>query len=124
MQVEAISLVDETMSDRDLVRTLRVGVSVAQDVMPESLAWQAFLELRKRGEPRANQLFLGALRSLHGRRCIAGSSLCTNDIDTTEHRMAQDPMLAELWRAYKKCIRNNRTGPASELLKEIEGVLA
>ena len=31
-----------------------------------------------------------------------------------------DSFLADLWKAYKKCIRNNRTGPASQLLKEIE----
>ncbi len=34
--------------------------------------------------------------------------------------MIDDAFLADLWKAYKKCIKNNRTGPASQLLRDIE----
>jgi hypothetical protein len=111
---------DESTPSRELIRTLRGGMTRFEDRMPESAAWQAWIHLARRAEPEANALFISALRSLHSRRSIAGSSLSTLDPHTEEHRLAGDPMIGELWKAYKKCIRNHRTGPASEILKEIE----
>lgn len=114
------SLVDESMSSRELVRTLRVSASRCGDLMPESVAWHAFLELRKRGHDGAESLFVSSLKSLHSRRSMAGSDLSIDDQLIEEHRLAQDGLLAELWKAYKKCLKNNRTGPAFQLLREIE----
>ena len=116
----AVTLVDETMSSRELVRTLRVSASRCGDIMPESVAWHAFLELRRRGHETAPELFIGALRSLHSRRSMAGSDLSISDTLIEEHRLADDGLLGELWKAYKKCIKNNRTGPAQQLLRDIE----
>ncbi len=112
-------LVDSGSTSRELVRNLRV-VHAADGVLPESVAWQTFIELQKRGEPDAVRLFLGAVRQLHSRRCIAGVELPTEDPLPDEHRMSNDPFLGDLWKAYKKCIRNNRTGPASQLLRDME----
>ena len=72
------------------------------------------------GEPNAGELFIRALRSLHSRRSIAGSTLPRSDMLPDEHRMSEDLYLADLWKAYKKCIRTHRTGPASQLLRDIE----
>ena len=115
-------LVDASVPSRDLVRTLRVGIPKGRghEAMPESVAWHTFLELRRRGEPGAGELFVSALRSLHGRRAMAGSALPSDDTQPDEHRLVEDPYLADLWKAYKKCIRANRTGPASQLLRDIE----
>lgn len=119
--MQSAALVDTHQSSRDLVRTLRIGVSNTQDeVMPECIAWRVYLELRKRGEPRAEDLFIGALRTLHSRRSLAGATIPSIDADPNEHRLVEDPFLADLWKAYKKCIGSNRTGPASQLLRDIE----
>lgn len=115
-----VSLVDDTMTSRDLVRTLRVSASRCGEVMPESVVWHAFVELRKRNHDGATDLFLGAIRSLHARRSISGSDLPVQDKLIEEHRMVDDPLLSELWKAYKRCLRSHRTGPAGQLLKEIE----
>ena len=53
-------------------------------------------------------------------RCIAGMDLPINDDLTEEHRLVDDGFLGDLWKAYKKCIKNNRTGPAQQLLRDIE----
>lgn len=113
------ALVNEDQTSRELVRALRV-VDTDRGVLPESVAWQTFLELKRRGEPNAVQLFLGAVKNLHSRRCIAGVALPTEDPLHDEHRMCDDSFLADLWKAYKKCIRNNRTGPAGQLLRDME----
>lgn len=113
-------LVNDGMSSRELIRNLRLTVAPAPDVLPESVAWHTFLELRKRGEPDCERLFISALRNLHSRRCIAGVELPTDDVYTDEHRMVDDPFLADLWKAYKKCIKTHRTGPAGQLLRDIE----
>ena len=119
--MEATLLVDSAANTRDLVRQLRTGRSHgAQDALPESVAWQLFIELRKRGEPSAEQLFIRTLRRLHTRRSVAGVELPSVDGLPEEHRMADDAFLGELWKAYKKCICYNRTGPASQLLRDIE----
>lgn len=113
-------LVDPNASSRELIRNLR-GYRVSEDnVLPESVAWQTFAELRRRGEPEASRLFLQAVRNLHARRCIQGVELPTEDVVPDEHRLVDDPFLADLWKAYKKCIANNRTGPALQLLRDIE----
>ena len=120
----SVSLVDSSLESRDLIRTLRTGVRQAtEDVMPESIAWQSYLELRKRGEPRAPILFIGALKSLHNRRSFAGANIYSEDTLPEEHRLADDRYLADLWKAYKKCIRTHRTGPAKALLLDIEAQL-
>jgi hypothetical protein len=114
------SLVDADMPSRELIRALRIGGTADADVMPESVVWQSYIELQRRGHDGATDLFLGALRNLHSRRSIAGSSLNSNDVLVEEHRLTNDGMLSELWKAYKKCIRSHRTGPAGQLLKDIE----
>lgn len=122
--MEGLSLIDGDAPSRELIRNLRGAPAASADFLPESLAWQTFIALRRRGEPDAAQLFLRAVRNLHSRRCIAGTDLPTVDRLHDEHRLADDPFLADLWKAYKKCIRNHRTGPAGELLREIEERLA
>jgi hypothetical protein len=114
-------VIDSGSSSREMCRRLRTGLTGEEgDVMPESVAWHLFLELRRRGEPDAGRLFVGALRTLHSRRTIAAVNLGKEEIDADEHRLAEDPFLADLWKAYKKCIRSQRTGPASQLLRDIE----
>lgn len=110
----------EDASSRELIRTLRTGICNEKDVMPESLAWQTYLELQRRGEPKVGGMFIKTIKSLHDRRSMAGSTLCCTDKHTDEHRLSDDKFLGELWKAYKKCIKNNRTGPASLLLRDIE----
>lgn len=118
--MDVLSLVDANAPSRELIRNLRLTRSTSDNVLPESIAWQTFIELRRRGEPDATRLFLQAVRNLHARRCIAGVDLPTGDSLPDEHRLVDDPFLADLWKAYKKCIRNNRTGPAGQLLRDIE----
>ena len=115
-----VTLVDESMSSRDLIRTLRVSASRCGEYMPESVAWHAYLELERRGHDGAGELFVASLRSLHARRSMSGSDLSTDDKLIEEHRLTNDQLLSELWKAYKKCIRNNRTGPAHQLIRDIE----
>lgn len=116
-----VSGIDVSAASRDLVRNLRAAFhEEPPEVMPESVVWQTFHELEKRGEPRAKGLFVGALRSLHARRLLNSAEICSEDVYVEEHRLATDPFLGDLWKAYKKCIRTNRTGPASHLLTDIE----
>lgn len=111
----------ESKQSRELIRQLRTGLGRNhQGHMPESTAWRVYLELDRRGEPRAGDLFVRALRALHSRRSLAGSTLPTRDAHPEEHRLTDDDYLAALWKAYKKCIRTQRTGPASQLLRDIE----
>ena len=116
-------LVDSSTTSRDLLRSLR-AIPVDGAVLPESVAWQTFIELRRRGEPDAERLFLAAVRALHSRRCIAGAALPVDDPLTEEHRLTDDGFLADLWKAYKKCIVHQRTGPASQLLRDMAEHLA
>ena len=116
--------VDTEAPSRVLLRMLRrqpdlLDVSGA-DVLPESILWRCYVELRRRGEPGAERDFLHSIRTLHRRRAIGGAQLPTQDPDPGEHKLVDDPMLAELWKAYKRCICNHRTGPASQLLNDIE----
>ncbi|MBN2800505.1 MAG: hypothetical protein JXX28_15295 [Deltaproteobacteria bacterium] len=119
------SVINVTADSRELVRSLRLGFHDADwQAMPESGAWQAYQELQRRGEPRAKTLFIGALRTLHSRRVQGGLDICNDDVFVEEHRLTEDRFLADLWKAYKKCIRTNRTGPASHLLRDIEEQLS
>jgi hypothetical protein len=112
-------LIDSQLTSRELIRKLRATQRV-DGCLPESVAWQTFVELRRRGEPDANTLFIGTLRNLHSRRCIAGMDLPMSDGVPEEHRLVDDGFLGDLWKAYKKCIKNNRTGPAQQLIRDIE----
>jgi len=115
------AMVNAEQTSRELLRALRRGVNHTQgEVLPESVAWHIYPELRKREGPTADNTFIRTLRSLHSRRSLAGVELPKEDPDPNEHRLADDPFLADLWKAYKKCIRNNRTGPAAQLLRDIE----
>jgi hypothetical protein len=123
MEHDAQALVNSASPSRELVRTLRT-LPNSLTVLPESVAWHVYVELRKRGEPEASRLFLTAVKGLHSRRCIAGVELPTDDPHPEEHRLVEDAFLADLWKAYKKCIRNHRTGPASQLIRDMEQHLA
>jgi hypothetical protein len=91
----------------------------SQVSMPESVLWKAYLELRRRGEPQAAGHFIQGLRSLHRRRTLGGT-LAVSDSDPEEHRLAEDSYLGELWRSYKRCLAASRTGPAAQILREVE----
>lgn len=111
--------IDGTIATRDLVRIFRVPPE-GSDAMPESALWRAFVELRRRGEPAAATGFINGLRSLHRRRALGAADLGCEDADPEEHRLVSDPYLAELWRSYKRCLSANRTGPAAQILREVE----
>ena len=114
-------LFDSSSATRDLIRTMRRGVfDEEENGMPESLVWQVFVELRKRGNPDARGLFITTLKQLHSRRALGAVSLPVDDGSPDEHRLVEDAFLADLWKAYKKCLSMNRTGPAFQLLKDIE----
>lgn len=117
--------VDTQAPSRILVRMLRTAPeqATADNVLPESVLWHIYCELRRRGEDGADQAFVRSMRHLHQRRSLGGVELPSTDTDPEEHRMVDDPMLAELWRAYKRCICAQRTGPAAQLLRDIEGRL-
>jgi hypothetical protein len=110
---------DATAPTRDLLRLLRTPPHAAA-TMPESALWRAWLELRRRGEPQATSSFLGGLKALHRRRIIGGTGLPTADPDPEEHRLVDNAYVGELWRSYKRCLSANRTGPAAQILREVE----
>lgn len=119
--------VDGSLQTRELLRILRrppEGIA-GEDApgMPESLLWNVYLELRRRGEPQAGTYFIASLRALHRRRRLGAVTLPVNDPDPGEHRLVDDALLGELWRAYKRCIQSRRTGPAAQLLRDIEDQL-
>lgn len=111
--------IDFSVPTRDLVRILRVPPETG-DVLPESLLWRTYIELRRRGEPGASSHFIHGLKSLHRRRTLGAADLPQVDHDPDEHRLAEDPYLAELWKSYKRCLCANRTGPAAQILREVE----
>ena len=118
--------IDSNASSSDLVRTLRTQHNWSSDdevALPESVLWQCFLALQRRGDERASTLFIKSLKTLHGRRSLNNVELPTQDLHPDEHRMADDVMLAELWKAYKRCICAQRTGPAAQLLRDMEAHL-
>lgn len=111
--------IDFSVPTRDLVRLLKVPPTAGQ-MLPESVLWRAFHELKRRGEPDAAHHFIHGLRALHRRRTLGASELPVTDHDPDAHRLAADPYLAELWKSYKRCLCANRTGPAAQLLREVE----
>lgn len=115
----SLGTIDASYPTRDLVRILRTPPEDTA-ALPESLLWRAFIELRRRGEPQAANHFISGLRTLHRRRTLGTSDLRVEDTSPDEHRLAEDPYLAELWRSYKRCLCANRTGPAAQLLREVE----
>ena len=106
------------LATREIVRRIRRPPEL--DTMPESELWVAFLELSRRCEPRAAHLFLQGLKGLLRRRAIGTGDLSQRDPDPSEHRFAEDPYVGELWKAYKRCISDGRTGPAAQLLRDLE----
>lgn len=111
--------IDASVSTRELVRMLRVPPPMA-GAMPESIQWRAFLELRRRGEGGAGPNFIHAVKALYRRRAMGATDLALTDVDPDEHRLAEDPYVGELWRSYKRCLLANRTGPAAQILRELE----
>lgn len=113
----------EQADTRELLRRLRRlshSTGMVPD-MPEAAVWRVFIELRRRGDEQAGALFIESLRALHRRRGLRAVDLPTQDPDPEDHRLAGDAFLGELWRAYKRCIQQSRTGPAAQLLRDIEG---
>ncbi|TNE84571.1 MAG: hypothetical protein EP330_29225 [Deltaproteobacteria bacterium] len=122
--MQATLPVDISAPSRDLVRSLRTGIRQdTEGIMPESVAWHVYLELKRRGDGTAGPLLITALRHLHTRRSVASVDLPVEDPFTDEHREVEDAFLADLWRAYKKCIRGRRNGPAAQLLRDIEAIV-
>jgi hypothetical protein len=114
---------DNNAPSRHLIRVLRSQpdlVSKGQGPLPESVLWRCYCELRRRGESNAEQHFIRSVWALHRRRSIGAAHISTEDPDPQEHKLVDDPLLGELWKAYKRCICAQRTGPASQLLREIE----
>ena len=117
--------IDSSAPSRQLVRVLRNQPDRMgdDDVMPESVLWRAFCELRRRGDDRAAHHFLRSMRTLHRRRGLASTNLPVNDTWPDEHKLVDDALLGELWKAYKRCIKAQRTGPAAQLLNDIAAQL-
>ncbi len=114
---------DASAPSRELVRMLRRqpdAVMSTADMLPESVLWRVYCELRRRGEDGASRVFVRSVRNLHRRRTIGAVELPVCDSDPDEHKLVDDPMLAELWKAYKRCICAQRTGPAAQILRDIE----
>ena len=118
---------DPLAPSRDLLRLLRGQpdqIPGATEVLPESVLWRVYCELRRRGEKtEADKQFLQSMQKLHRRRSFGVADLSTEDPDPNEHKLVDDPMLSELWKAYKRCICSRRTGPAAQLLRDIEAKL-
>ncbi len=108
-------------STRVLRRVLRSQPDLlcGDDCLPESVLWRAYCELRRRGEEDPSATFLRSMKTLHRRRSIGSTDLPVEDLFPQEHKLVDDPFLGELWKAYKRCICNQRPGPASQLLREI-----
>ena len=110
---------------RELIKGLRrppesVETHDGSPAMPESFLWKTWIECEARGVEQATDYFLRSLKSLHRRRTIGAANLASVDPDPFEHELVTDVFLGELWKAYKKCIVQHRTGPAAQLLRDIE----
>lgn len=117
--------VDTQAPSRTLVRMLRTQPDQmgADDVLPESVLWHVYCELRRRGEDDVDRHFVRSMKHLHRRRSLGSVELPSTDTAPQEHKLIDDPMVAELWKAYKRCICAQRTGPALQLLRDIESRL-
>lgn len=118
---------DPSAPSRQLLRLLRLQpdrLEGAEEVLPESVLWRIYCELRKRGEEGADRHFLRSLKQLNRRRSLGGVALPSTDPDPMEHKLVDDVMLGEIWKAYKRCICSGRPGQASRLLRDIEAQLA
>ena len=93
------------------------------DVMPESVLWRAYCELRRRGDSGAAHHFIRSMRTLHRRRAMVTTRLSVTDTWPDEHKLVDDTLLGEYWKAYKRCIQAQRTGPAAQLLNDIAAQL-
>ena len=118
--------IDSNAPSRQLVRVLRNQPDRMgdEDVMPESVLWRAYCELRRRGDDRAAHHFIRSMRTLHRRRAMANTRLSVTDTWPNEHKLVDDTLLGELWKAYKRCIQAQRTGPAAQLLNDIAAQLS
>lgn len=118
-------VVNPDLPSRKLLRLLRrqPDLHMEDETLPESVLWQTFCELRRRGEASAPDHFLRSVRKLHRRRSMKATPLPSTDHHTDEHLLVDDPLLSELWKAYKRCICSQRTGPAATLLNDIEAQL-
>ena len=114
--------VDLNAPTRDLLRLLRTPPETTSR-LPESVCWQVYLELQRRGDPQATGNFVSGLRALHRRRGLVSATLPIVDPETEEHKLAPDPYLGELWRTYKRLLCAKRTGPAAQILREFEAQL-
>lgn len=110
---------DSSLPTRELLRILRVP-PFGNDAMPESYQWQVYIELRRRGENSVGATFIQSVKALHRRRALGAPDLPVADGAPDEHRLSEDPYLGELWRSYKRCLSANRTGPAAQILRELE----
>ena len=121
------ALVTSNAPRRTLIRMLRNQPDLdAKETpgLPESVLWQSYCELKRRGEGEVDKPFLRAMRTLHRRRCMGVAMLAVDDIFPDEHKLTDDPMLSELWKAYKRCICSQRNGPAGQLLQDIEAQIS
>jgi len=117
---------DSSTPSRQLMRLLRLQpdrIPGAEALLPESVLWQIYCELRARGERSADRCFLRSLKQLQRRRTLSGMHLPITDTDPSEHKRVDDPMLSEVWKAYKRCICSERPGQAGHLLRDIEAQL-
>ncbi|MBN1336088.1 MAG: hypothetical protein JXB39_09020 [Deltaproteobacteria bacterium] len=111
-------------SSRDLVRILRVhALGPVAGTMPEADVWRIYCELRRRRSEKAGASLVEALHQLHDRRLTGPPSTLPDDPAPQDHRWVDDAFLGELWRAYKRCIRQGRLGPARQILRDLEAHL-
>jgi len=111
-------------SSRDLVRLLRGrALGPLAGAMPEVEVWRIYCELRRRNCENAGAPLVNALRMLHDRRTIGLVALVPDDPAPEDHKWVDDPFLGELWKAYKRCIRQGRPGPARQILRDLENHL-
>ncbi len=114
---------DLTAPTRQLLRVLRNQPDRGERPppgLPESVLWLTYCELRKRGAKGAEHHFLRSTRELLRRRAMGTLQIPCADTSPQEHKLIDDPMIGELWKAYKRCISAQRTGPAGQLLRDIE----
>ena len=114
---------DSSTPSRQLIRLLRLQpdrIPGVEAFLPESVLWRIYCELRARGEHDAERHFLRSLKQLQRRRTLSGMHIPSTDTDSSEHKLVDDPMLAEVWKAYKRCICSERPGQAGRLLRDLE----